>query len=158
MPAFASDAPPSNAFLQSEPAQRQFLLKSSRAIAPGVLLGRTKVCLTPLLYLPGFARSTFRLAGALFRALHPDSCLATSAHMRTRRNYAIIDLAAKLEHGCSGHNRHGDHDWCRATERPNACGGAHRGSRCYAVFYSDRDFDREIQVRCTTAVSLIESL
>ena len=41
MPAFASDAPPSNAFLQSEPAQRQFLLKSSRAIAPGVLLSET---------------------------------------------------------------------------------------------------------------------
>ena len=49
MPAFASDAPPSNTLLQSEPAEHQFLLESSRAIARGVLLGQTKVRLKPLL-------------------------------------------------------------------------------------------------------------
>jgi hypothetical protein len=65
MPAFASDAPPSNAFLQSEPAQRQFLLKSSRAIARGVLLGRTQVRLRPLLYqVSGYRQICFRPAEA----------------------------------------------------------------------------------------------
>jgi len=35
--------------LAREPAEQQFLLKSSRALARGVLLGRTKVRLKPLL-------------------------------------------------------------------------------------------------------------
>jgi hypothetical protein len=36
-------------FLPREPAEQQFLLKSSRALARGVLLGRTQVRLRPLL-------------------------------------------------------------------------------------------------------------
>ena len=40
MPAFASDAPPYNAlFAACEPAEQQFLLKYSRALAREVLLG-----------------------------------------------------------------------------------------------------------------------
>jgi len=38
MPALTSDAPPRNAILPCQPAEREFLLDSSRALARGVLL------------------------------------------------------------------------------------------------------------------------